>query len=676
MKTKKNVRQSKKSKNNHLIPAEEGGGWYSWRSALAKFYKTPPLQLNILEVGCYQGEATSWFLRNLCQNSKSRMYAIDTFEGSPEYVETDFISIKEAFYRNIQKTGKDSQVTVMETTSYLGLIELNKQNKSKPFLDIIFIDASHEAADVMSDGVLSFPLLKEGGVMIFDDYIWEKLVQKHYQPKLAIDAFLDIMKPYVKIIKKGRQILLEKTPQQDSQIATDLIDIYYKNIITPNVLKLEKCNPPKTKKEVLLQSKDNFEIAYQKDFQREKILFNKFNSFNINENYLFHLTLNIFCTSNKKIYDSAVQKKKFIHFKEMLTNTYFSKKWNELKIRNWHYLYFYRYIKLMNLYYEINSKRALSFLNFRFAYDFSGTFFSNKELDKLFSYTSYFSKSDIFESRPNIYHDISCTTNYEKFGDSNLDTNENRSDYRWCKRTCLNLWSIKNLISIINSVKNKISILNLSLNIPASNYLKEGKLNLYLEKIKCYEIQTYLSVVFALCVQEKNGVACIVIPNSEIQTTFCKQSISLITMYYENVNLVYYINNGDKLLIYAQGFKGITSKIQETLINNCQELQSQHTPNGKIKNNMLGIKVPLKLEKKIEEWNRLIFKNKKIHFNYLETIYPNLKLPLHHNKDLIDLLTQYQIRFYITWCKENMEEYYKLIKIGKNHKKQNQKKKL
>ena len=30
-------------------------------------------------------------------------------------------------------------------------------------------------------------------------------------------------------------------------------------------------------------------------------------------------------------------------------------------------------------------------------------FFSNKELDKLFSYTSYFSKSDIFESRPDIY---------------------------------------------------------------------------------------------------------------------------------------------------------------------------------------------------------------------------------------------------------------------------------
>ena len=107
------------------------------------------------------------------------------------------------FYRNIKKTGKDSHVTVMETTSYLGLIELNKQNKSKPFLDIIFIDASHEAADVMSDGILSFPLLKDGGVMIFDDYIWEKLVQKHYQPKLAIDAFLEIMKPYVKIIKKG-----------------------------------------------------------------------------------------------------------------------------------------------------------------------------------------------------------------------------------------------------------------------------------------------------------------------------------------------------------------------------------------------------------------------------------------------------------------------------------------
>jgi len=38
--------------------------------------------------------------------------------------------------------------------------------------DYISIDGSHEAADVLSDAVLSWPLLKTGGLICFDDYEW------------------------------------------------------------------------------------------------------------------------------------------------------------------------------------------------------------------------------------------------------------------------------------------------------------------------------------------------------------------------------------------------------------------------------------------------------------------------------------------------------------------------
>ena len=36
--------------------------------------------------------------------------------------------------------------------------------------DLIYIDASHYAPDVLSDAVLAFKLLKPGGILIFDDY--------------------------------------------------------------------------------------------------------------------------------------------------------------------------------------------------------------------------------------------------------------------------------------------------------------------------------------------------------------------------------------------------------------------------------------------------------------------------------------------------------------------------
>lgn len=71
----------------------------------------------------------------------------------------------------------------------LSINALFELNSNKIFFDIIFIDASHEAIDVLSDGVLSWNILNENGVLIFDDYKWDKLENYHFRPKVSIDAF-------------------------------------------------------------------------------------------------------------------------------------------------------------------------------------------------------------------------------------------------------------------------------------------------------------------------------------------------------------------------------------------------------------------------------------------------------------------------------------------------------
>ena len=37
---------------------------------------------------------------------------------------------------------------------------------------MIYVDGSHQAPDVLSDAVVGFKLLKNNGIMIFDDYGW------------------------------------------------------------------------------------------------------------------------------------------------------------------------------------------------------------------------------------------------------------------------------------------------------------------------------------------------------------------------------------------------------------------------------------------------------------------------------------------------------------------------
>jgi len=66
--------------------------------------------------------------------------------------------------------------------------------------DLIYIDASHYAVDVLTDAVLSFKLLKGGGMMIFDDYLWAGDENIVYYPKIAIDAFTNVFSNHLKLV--------------------------------------------------------------------------------------------------------------------------------------------------------------------------------------------------------------------------------------------------------------------------------------------------------------------------------------------------------------------------------------------------------------------------------------------------------------------------------------------
>ena len=74
------------------------------------------------------------------------------------------------------------------------------------YFDVVYIDGSHSASDVLTDAVLAFHLTRVAGVMIFDDYLWyqEGPEQRNplTAPKIAIDAFLNIFQRKVDILRQ------------------------------------------------------------------------------------------------------------------------------------------------------------------------------------------------------------------------------------------------------------------------------------------------------------------------------------------------------------------------------------------------------------------------------------------------------------------------------------------
>lgn len=173
----------------------------------------------ILELGCYRGEMSKWFSDNLLDNQHSRLYCVDTWEGSEEY-KKNFKNVKKTFKNEIEKDFKDNikkskypnKVKVFKNTTTDFFITFLKKEK-QPIFNLIYVDASHDARNVICDAILSFKALKLGGFMVFDDYEWNKMPENYERPKVAVDSFVYIFRDNVEVTHTGYKLILKKTKE-------------------------------------------------------------------------------------------------------------------------------------------------------------------------------------------------------------------------------------------------------------------------------------------------------------------------------------------------------------------------------------------------------------------------------------------------------------------------------
>ncbi len=184
--------------------------WFSstieeWTETLAEYRSTP--NLSFLEIGSFEGRSAVWLLENILTNPTSVLTCIDTWQGSFEHHSTglDFNKIEQNFDHNIQVSGQASQVKKIKGLSAIELKRLQIYS-----YDFVYIDASHKASNVLEDAVLSWQLLKVGGVIIFDDYVWEPQYAKIDSPQIAIDAFVTCYADKLKVLRKGMQMTIQK----------------------------------------------------------------------------------------------------------------------------------------------------------------------------------------------------------------------------------------------------------------------------------------------------------------------------------------------------------------------------------------------------------------------------------------------------------------------------------
>ena len=160
--------------------------------------------LKVLEVGVFEGRSTCWLLENHCREKDALITVIDTFAGGVEHGGLDLINLRDIFERNVSLSDSLASVEVFCGYSSQELCRLVALGRGAPGYDFISIDASHQAADVLADCVIAFQLLRSGGLMALDDYLWslEDTASRSplNSPKIAIDAFTNILSNKIRIV--------------------------------------------------------------------------------------------------------------------------------------------------------------------------------------------------------------------------------------------------------------------------------------------------------------------------------------------------------------------------------------------------------------------------------------------------------------------------------------------
>lgn len=166
---------------------EFSSDWFSWnvetwKSILDQVGLSSPTK--VLEIGCFEGRSTVWMIEHLFGAGGGQIFCVDAWEEVPK-AEPTFDKNTHIALANKPKI----LLQKLKGNSTLVLPELVSSHHNS--FDLVYIDGSHDAADVLCDLTSAFLLCRSGGLLICDDYLWHFGDNPCSTPKLAIDSFVN-----------------------------------------------------------------------------------------------------------------------------------------------------------------------------------------------------------------------------------------------------------------------------------------------------------------------------------------------------------------------------------------------------------------------------------------------------------------------------------------------------
>lgn len=168
--------------------------------------------IKFLQLGAYTGDATEWLFEHILTHPGSVLYDVDTWNGSDERAHggLDWSAVESHYLeRHQDKIDAGRLIRFKGTTDEFFSGEMGRQ-----LFHFIYVDADHEAAQVLKDGLNAMYRVPPGGIVAFDDFLWTSGKGLWADPKPAVEALWTCHTNTFNLLDKGYQIWLRKNKEE------------------------------------------------------------------------------------------------------------------------------------------------------------------------------------------------------------------------------------------------------------------------------------------------------------------------------------------------------------------------------------------------------------------------------------------------------------------------------
>ena len=161
-------------------------------------------KFSYLEVGSYEGLSSLNILK-FYKNANATFVDIwDLPNSNSKSLSSNFKKIEKRFDMNMKEFKSFKKIKQDSLVAIRNFIKINKK------FNYIYIDGSHNGEDVISDAIEGFKILKNGGVMIFDDAMHPYNSSIKYQTYDGLYYFLKMFKKEIKILYFQNILIIKK----------------------------------------------------------------------------------------------------------------------------------------------------------------------------------------------------------------------------------------------------------------------------------------------------------------------------------------------------------------------------------------------------------------------------------------------------------------------------------